>query len=220
MSIPEQLQILADRLTRISNARKLNASPRTKLYNRLSLIDSQIFALTYSAASPKYNQPSTHHLPEPEKAILIHHFWGNRDDSTDSPRRYTTPPKSLPSAISQRKFFLNSGRNARQRCLAASGGFQKVTIDRLNLFSADSRFILIDAVRFFVIGRVFRDSISIRMVYPWINATKMREFCGNLIENGEHKLEEDRIDVAEMQERITAVLKPQKQLEMSMEEGE
>jgi hypothetical protein len=58
------------------------------------------------------------------------------------------------------------------------------------------------------------------MVYPWINATKMREFCGHLIENGEHKLEKYGIDVVEMQERITAVLKPLKQLEMRVEEGE
>jgi hypothetical protein len=190
----------------------MNASLRAKLHRRLSAIDAQLYASTHPPSDcayfAKYGEPSIHGIPGPEKQKLVQLFWGNRDDSKESHHRYASASEALPSPFAQRTFFLNGSRNARQRCLAASGGSRRVTLDRITLFSRDARFMLIDAVRYYFISRVFGDVVPMTVACPWINAAKLREFINALPSEAHRSLAEYGINVDEMEHRITSALRP------------
>jgi hypothetical protein len=205
------LQGLADRLTRVSEARKLNASLRSMLHNRLSVIDAQLYVLMQTKSNPaplmNYGQPQTHGLSDSERQRLVQIFWGKAADAGDSPRRYASASETLVSAVTQRASLLNAGRNARQRCLAVSGGRDRVAIARARVCVWDARFILIDAARYFIVGRVFADAVSMQAVLPWINGRRMREFIGKIAKEGARPLAEYGVDVERMQRQITAALR-------------
>jgi hypothetical protein len=135
-------------------------------------------------------------------------FWGKAADAGDSSRRYAPASEALASAATQRASLLNGGRNARQRCLAVSGGRQRVALERVCLFARDTRFILIDAVRYFVLGRVFSESVSTQAALPWINGGRMREFLGKVSRESGRALADYGIDVDRMQQQIAAALRP------------
>jgi hypothetical protein len=212
----ESLETLADQLSRISQARKLNALLRAKLHHRLSVIDAEIYLrdhpLSANPSSVFYDQPSIHGISDSEQQNLIQLFWGKKNidrvEDHDPPRSSSDLPIS---AVAQRKLFLNSTRDARQRWLATSGGRHKVLLGRLNLLVHDNHFMLIDAVRYFMMIHIFRESISLPTIYPNMNFAKMRLFLTRVSDPqkvaSEHALADFGVDVDEMQNRISSVLR-------------
>jgi hypothetical protein len=77
------LPLLAGRLTKLSEARRLNAHLRTRLMHLLSVVDAELFVLTLSASqypySVFYDQREVKGVSESEHRKLVQLFWcGNR----------------------------------------------------------------------------------------------------------------------------------------------
>jgi hypothetical protein len=76
---------------------------------------------------------------------------------------------------------------------------------------------LVDAARFFLLGRVFGEAVPLRSACPWISAGRMTDFFAAVSGDGQHTLQHYGVDAGAMQARITAALKRRTPLELQEE---
>jgi hypothetical protein len=218
----DRLAFLADRLAKISEARRLNAVLKTRLMQRLSVIDAQLFALTNPSSQYPYAVIYDHRemkgISESEHRKLVHMFWGRTLVGTPGQResRDRRSPSVL-SPLSRRSNFLNSARSLRQRCLVSRRDTEKLRFFKHeSLCQVDACFCVIEAVRFYVMTSVFGDSVSMRKIYPLMDLSRMRLRFRDIEKSGRvNSLKECGINVEEMQQRISTVLRHNSRLALA-----
>jgi hypothetical protein len=211
-----RLEHLRNRYVMVSQARKMNAELKSRLMNRLAMVDAELFCLvdpgTPYPYSIFYEELSVWGIPDKELRRLVQSFWGKSPlEKSELSSESRSPHRSTDiSPSAERLNFLNGQRNTRQRCLVGnSGPFHLALFRRSNLSVVDYRYAVIDLVRYLVMNSVFSDSICMRTVYPCMDVAKIRSIAKRIAKlDFEGKtLADYGIDPAAFQRTITLALR-------------